>query len=178
MSIYIQLMRALCNPSHVSGSFSVCSTHLHHGMHSLLLSSLVNQTLMDVWDNTSSSNGSLDQRIQLLISSDGKLQMSWCNSLHLKILGCVTSQLENLCTTIGQRKVRCDVCALQPDTAPLVQVGLGHHQRRASVHRQTVYIQINTNNVPAVRYSRIAAEYTAAVAPTRPLAVERPFKRR
>lgn len=76
------------------------TTHLHHGMHALLLSSLVDQTLVDVWNDTSSGNGSLNKGIQLLISSDGELQMPWCNSLHLEILGGVTSQLENFCTDI------------------------------------------------------------------------------
>lgn len=71
---------------------------LHHWVHSFLLSSLVDQTLVNMWNDTSSSNCSLDQCIQLLISSDGELQMPWCNSLHLQILGGVTSQLKNLCT--------------------------------------------------------------------------------
>ena len=51
---------------------------------------------MDVWDNTTTSNGGLDQGIQFFITSDCKLQMSWCDSLNFKILGSVTSELQDL----------------------------------------------------------------------------------
>lgn len=51
---------------------------------------------MDVWDDTTASDSGLDESVELLISSDSKLEMSWSNSLHLKILGSVTSELKNL----------------------------------------------------------------------------------
>ena len=51
---------------------------------------------MDVWDDTTTGNGSLDQGIQLLVSSDSELQVSWRDSLDFKVLGGVTSELQNL----------------------------------------------------------------------------------
>ena len=51
---------------------------------------------MDVRDDTTTGNSGLDQGIELLVTSNGKLQMSWGNSLHFEILGSVTSKLENL----------------------------------------------------------------------------------
>ena len=51
---------------------------------------------MDVWDDTSSSDGGFDEGVELLITSNGELEMSWSDSLDLKILGGVTSELENL----------------------------------------------------------------------------------
>lgn len=55
---------------------------------------------MDVRNNTTSSNGSLDQGVELFITSDGKLQMSWSNSLDFEIFGCVTCKLENLSSQV------------------------------------------------------------------------------
>ena len=51
---------------------------------------------MDVWDDTSAGDGGLDESVELLITSDGKLQVSWGDSLHLEVLGSVTGELENL----------------------------------------------------------------------------------
>ena len=51
---------------------------------------------MDVWNDTTSSDGGLDEGVELLVSSDGELEMPWGDSLHLKILGRVSGQLENL----------------------------------------------------------------------------------
>ena len=51
---------------------------------------------MDVWDDTTASDGGFDKGIKLLITSDCKLQMSWGDSLDLKIFGSVTSELKDL----------------------------------------------------------------------------------
>ena len=51
---------------------------------------------MDVWDDTTTSDGSLDESVELFVTSDSELEMSWSDSLHLKILGSVTGELENL----------------------------------------------------------------------------------
>ena len=72
------------------------NTLLHERNSTLLLSSLVDEGLVDVRDNTSSCDGGLDKSIQLLISPNGELKMAWGDTLHLKILGGVTRQLENL----------------------------------------------------------------------------------
>lgn len=49
-----------------------------------------NQRLMNMRDNSSTSNSRSNDIIQLLISSDGQLQMSWGNSLHLQIFTCIS----------------------------------------------------------------------------------------
>ena len=47
-------------------------------------------------DNTTTGNGSLDQGVELLVTSDGEQQVSGCDSLHLQVLGGVTSELKDL----------------------------------------------------------------------------------
>ena len=51
---------------------------------------------MDVWDDTSTSDGSLDKSVELFVTSDSELEMSWSDSLDLKIFGSVTGELKNL----------------------------------------------------------------------------------
>jgi hypothetical protein len=51
-------------------------------------------------DNSSSGNGGLDQSIQLFISTNGKLKMSWSDTLHLKILAGVSCQLKNFSSKV------------------------------------------------------------------------------
>ena len=51
---------------------------------------------MDMWNNTSTSDGSFDESVKFLVTSDSKLQMSWGDSLDLKIFGSVTSELKDL----------------------------------------------------------------------------------
>ena len=51
---------------------------------------------MDVRDDASSSDGGLDQRVQLLVSPDGKLEMPGGDPLHLQVLGGVAGQLKHL----------------------------------------------------------------------------------
>ena len=51
---------------------------------------------MDVWNDTTTSDGGFDESVELLVSSDSELEMSWCNSLHLKIFGSVTGELKDL----------------------------------------------------------------------------------
>ena len=63
---------------------------------SLLLGLLHAEGFVDMWDNTTTGNGSLDQGVELFITSNGEQQVSWCDSLHLKILGSVSSKLKDL----------------------------------------------------------------------------------
>ena len=51
---------------------------------------------MDVGNDTTTGNGSLDQGVELFIASDGEQQMSWCDSLDLQVLGSVTRKLKDL----------------------------------------------------------------------------------
>ena len=61
---------------------------------------LVDERLVDVRDDSITGNGCLDKGVQLFITSDGKEQMSWGDSLNLKILTGVTSKLKHLCCQI------------------------------------------------------------------------------
>ena len=49
-----------------------------------------------MWNNTTTSDGGLDESVELLVSSDSELEMSWSDSLDLKIFGSVTSELKDL----------------------------------------------------------------------------------
>ena len=56
-----------------------------------------NEGDMDVWENTTSSDGSILKKFgELLIVSDGELDMSWDYSRFFAVLGGVASKLENL----------------------------------------------------------------------------------
>ena len=47
-------------------------------------------------DHTTTSNGGLDQGVELLIATDCQLQVAWSNALDFQVLACVASELENL----------------------------------------------------------------------------------
>merc|ERR1712122_124635 len=64
------------------------------------LAFLSNQRLVDVGDDSTASNGGLDQGVQLLVSPDGELEMSGGDPLHLEILTGVTGQLEDLSSEV------------------------------------------------------------------------------
>ena len=51
---------------------------------------------MDVRDDTAASNSGLDEGVELLITTDGELQVTRCNALDLEILRGIAGQLENL----------------------------------------------------------------------------------
>ena len=51
---------------------------------------------MDVGDDSAAGDGRLDQGVQLLVSSDGQLQMPRGDPLHLQILGRIAGQLKHL----------------------------------------------------------------------------------
>lgn len=55
---------------------------------------------MNVRDHTTASNGSLDESVELLITSDSELEVSRCNSLHLEILASVSGELEDLSSQV------------------------------------------------------------------------------
>lgn len=55
---------------------------------------------MNVRDHTTASNSSLDESVELLITSDSELEVSRCNSLHLEILASVSGELEDLSSQV------------------------------------------------------------------------------
>ena len=60
------------------------------------LSLLADEGLVDVGDDSASSDGRLDQGVQLLVPPDGQLQMPRGDPLHLQVLGRVAGQLKHL----------------------------------------------------------------------------------
>lgn len=96
---------------------------------------------------TSTGDGGFDQRVQLLVPSDGELQVARRYALHLQVLGRVSSQLQDL-------EQGPELSAARP----------GGPERTGP------------GPTSAVRYSRMAALYTAAVAPTRPWLVVLDFR--
>ena len=79
----------------------VCPCRLELSL-GLLGGRLVDERLVNVWDNSSTSNSGLDQRIQLLISTNGQLQMPRCDTFHLEILAGVPGQLQHFCCEVFQ----------------------------------------------------------------------------
>ena len=71
---------------------------LHHAQNasSWLLVGLNDQGLVDVRDHTTAGDGGLDQRVELLVASDGEQQVSRSDSLDLEVLGRVTGELKHL----------------------------------------------------------------------------------
>jgi len=70
------------------------------------LGSLVDERLVNVRDDTAASNGALDESVKLLVSTDGKLQVARGDTLHLKILAGVTSQLQDLSGQVLEDRCR------------------------------------------------------------------------
>jgi hypothetical protein len=48
------------------------------------------QALVNEWKNTSTGDSSTDELVELLISSNGELQVARLNTFDAKILSCVT----------------------------------------------------------------------------------------
>lgn len=63
---------------------------------SRLLVGLNDQGLVNVRDHTTSSNGSLDQSVQLFVTADSQLQMTRSYSLHLKVLASIACKFQDL----------------------------------------------------------------------------------
>lgn len=53
----------------------------------LLLLDLQQQRAVDVWKDTSEGDGRTDESVELLITTDGKLKVTWGDALDLEILG-------------------------------------------------------------------------------------------
>ena len=62
----------------------------------LALDLLADEGLVDVRDDAAAGDGGLDEGVQLLVTSDGQLQVAGGDSLHLQVLGSIAGQLKNL----------------------------------------------------------------------------------
>ena len=61
---------------------------------------LHDQGLVDVGDHTTTSNGSLDERIKFFITANGQLQVAWRDSLYLQVLAGIACELKHLCSEV------------------------------------------------------------------------------
>jgi len=61
----------------------------------LLHLNLQEQRTVDVGQDTTESDGCLDQMVQLLITADSELQVTWCDALNLQVLGGVACKLKD-----------------------------------------------------------------------------------
>ena len=67
----------------------------HRG--SLILGALLlEQRLVDVRDDAAARDGRLDERVELLVTTDGELQVARRDTLDAQVLGRVTRELEHL----------------------------------------------------------------------------------
>lgn len=57
---------------------------------------LSDERLVNMWNDTATSDGCLNQTVELLVSANGELKMARCDTLDFQILRCVAGQLENL----------------------------------------------------------------------------------
>lgn len=67
-----------------------------------LLGLFKDESLVNVRDDSSTSNGGLDEGVELFISSDSELQVSRSDSLDFEVLAGVAGQLEHLSCKILQ----------------------------------------------------------------------------
>jgi len=72
------------------------------------VSLLADERLVDVGDDSASGDGRLDQGVQLLVTTNGQLQVTGSDTLHLQILGGVACQLENLSSQVLEDGGRVD----------------------------------------------------------------------
>lgn len=63
---------------------------------------------MDVGDDTTASDCSLDETIKLLITTDSKLEMPWSDTLDFEVFAGVTRELENFCSEVLEDGGRID----------------------------------------------------------------------
>jgi len=61
-----------------------------------LRSLLANQGLVNMWDDTTTGDSSLNQQVQFLVSADSQLQVTRCNTLLFDVLTRISRQLEHL----------------------------------------------------------------------------------
>ena len=66
----------------------------------VLLLHLLDERLVNVRDNTAAGDRGLDERVELLVATDGELQVARRDALDLEVLGGITGQLEDFGTKV------------------------------------------------------------------------------
>lgn len=82
------------------GLLSALSTELGGLLGSSLLGRLADERLVDVGDDTTSSDSSLNEGIEFFISADSELDVTGLDTLDLEVLGGVSGQLEEFGTQV------------------------------------------------------------------------------
>ena len=59
-------------------------------------------------NDTTTSDGSLDKGIELFVTADGELKVTWCDSFDLEIFAGVASELEHLSCEVLEDSGRID----------------------------------------------------------------------
>ena len=77
--------------AHGGGSAHLEATLLLGG-----LGGLVDEGLVDVGDDTTTGDGGLDKGVELLVTTDGELEMAGRDTLDLEVLAGVAGELEDL----------------------------------------------------------------------------------
>ena len=86
---------------------------------------------MDVWQHTTTGNRSANQRIQLLVTTDGELQVTGRDTLDAQVLRGVACQLKHFCRKVFEDGTQ-------------VHGGLGAHTN--VVLRLVLEVTVNTSN--------------------------------
>jgi chromosome condensin MukBEF ATPase and DNA-binding subunit MukB len=84
----------------------------------LLLLDLEEEGTVDVGKDTTERDGGPDERVELLVTTDGKLEMSRCNALDLEVLGGVLL-----------REMSADVTHIDREIAACCAITHGKHLR-------------------------------------------------
>ena len=73
-----------------------------HGSLGLAFGLSDEEVLVDVGDDASAGDGGLDEEVEFFVSPDGQLKVSWGDSPHFEVLGCVSCQFEHLSCEVFQ----------------------------------------------------------------------------
>jgi len=60
------------------------------------LAGLHNEGLVDVWDDTTTGDGGLNEGIKLLVTADSKLQVAGSDALNFEVLAGIACKLKHL----------------------------------------------------------------------------------
>ncbi|PKU66614.1 hypothetical protein MA16_Dca022370 [Dendrobium catenatum] len=80
------------------------------------LSRLVDQGLVNMGNDSTTCNGSLDESIKLLITANSQLQVARSDSLNLQVLTGIPSQLQNLSSKVFKDGCRVHCCCCTDTT--------------------------------------------------------------
>ena len=106
-----------------------------------LLAGLGDERLVDVGDDTTRGNRGLDEDVKLLVSTDGKLEMTGSHTLHLEVTGSVASKLKNLSSQVLQNSSHVHSSSgtdTPRGSRPLLQVRVNTSDRELQQHNMSI----------------------------------------